>query len=168
MPLIANDFVMRLSGGSANTDANASLGGAKSSTVASASVDALFDSVGSAEATAGDVEYRCVYLHNANASSTMLSAVVWVSSNTPSSGTTLDIGVGTAAVNGTEQTVANESTAPTSVTFSAPSSQGAGLALGDLAPGQHKAIWLRRTVNAATGASASDGFTLGFGADFTS
>jgi hypothetical protein len=44
--------------------------------------------------------------------------VVWISSNTPASDTQIAIGVGTAAVNGTEQTVANESTAPSGVTFS--------------------------------------------------
>lgn len=168
MPLIAGDFVTRLSGGAANSDANASLGGAKSSTVASASVDALFDQVSASEASAGDTEYRCVYLHNGNASSTMLSAVVWISANTPSGSTTLDIGVGTAAVNGTEQTVANESTAPAGVSFSAPASQGAGLALGDIPAGQHKAIWLRRTVSASAPASANDTFTLGYAADYTS
>lgn len=165
MPLVSGDFVVRLSGGSANSDGNASLGGVKSSTVASTSVDALFDQVSSAEASAGDTEYRCVYLHNGNGSSTMLSAVVWISSNTPAS--RLAIGVGTAAVNGTEQTVANESTAPTSVTFSQPASQGAGLALGDIPAGQHKAVWLRRTVAASSGATASDPWTLGFAADYT-
>ena len=168
MPLISGDFVTRLSGGASNADGNASLGGVKSSNAASATVDLLFDGTSSAEATAGDVEYRCVYLHNANASSTMLSSVVWISANTPNASTTLDIGVGTAAVNGTEQTVANESTAPTSVTFSAPATQGAGLALGDIPFGQHKAIWLRRTVTAAAPASANDTWTIAYGADFTS
>lgn len=168
MPLITGDFVSRLSGGAGNSSGNASLGGAKSSSAAPTSLDGLFDQVSSAEAAAGTVEYRCIYLHNGNASSTMLSAVVWISSQTPSAGTALDIGVGTAAVNGTEQTIANETTAPSSVTFSAPASQGAGLALGDLAAGQHKAIWLRRTVTAGAVASASDTFTLGFAADYTS
>ena len=167
MPLITGDFVTRLSGGAGNSNANASLGGAKSANAASTSVDALFDGVGSAEASAGDVEYRCVYLHNGNASSSMLSAVAWVSANTPSANTQIDIGVGTAAVNGTEQTVADESTAPAGVTFSAPSTQGAGLALGDIPAGQHKAIWLRRTVTAGAGASANDTFTLNYGADYT-
>lgn len=168
MPLISDEFAVRLSGGASNADANASLGGVKSSNAASSSIDALFDGVSSAEASAGDVEYRCVYLHNSNVSSSMLSAVVWVSANTPSGSTTLDIGVGTSAVNGTEQTVANEGTAPSGVSFSAPASQGAGLALGDIPAGQHKAIWLRRTVSASAPASANDTFTLGFAADYTS
>lgn len=168
MPLIAGDFVTRLSGGAGNSDGNASLGGAKSANAASASIDALFDQTAAAEATAGDVEYRCVYLHNANATSSMLSAVVWISANTPNANTTLAIGVGTAAVNGTEQTIANESTAPSGVTFSEPASQGAGLALGDIPAGQHKAIWLRRTVTAGAGASANDTWSLGYAADYTS
>jgi hypothetical protein len=167
MPLITGDFVTRLSGGAANASGNASLGGAKSANAASATVDLLFDQVASAEAAAGDVEYRCVYLHNANATSSMLSAVVWVSANTPSSSTTLSIGVGTAAVNGTEQTVADETTASAGVTFSEPASQGAGLALGDIPAGQHKAIWLRRTVTAAAGATANDTWSLGYAADYT-
>jgi len=167
MPLIAGDFVTRLSGGVGNSDGNASLGGVKSANAASASIDALFDQTATAEATAGDVEYRCVYLHNAG-SVTMFSTVVWISSNTPNANTTLDIGVGTAAVNGTEQTIANESTAPSGVSFSAPSNQGAGLALGDIPAGQHKAIWLRRTVTAGAGASANDPWSLGYAADYTS
>lgn len=168
MPLITGDFVTRLSGGAGNASGNASLGGAKSANAASASIDALFDQVASAEAAAGRVEYRCIYLHNSNATSTMLSAVVWVAGNTPSAGTTLDIGVGTAAVNGTEQTVADETTAPVGVAFSAPSTQGAGLALGDIPAGQHRAIWLRRTVTAGAGAIANDTWSLGYGADYTS
>ncbi len=59
----------------------------------------------------------------------------------------------------TEQTVANESTAPTSVTFSQPSNLAGGIALGDIPAGQHRAVWARRTVNAAA-AVASDSFAL--------
>lgn len=168
MPLITGDFVARLSGGAGNASGNASLGGAKSANAASSSVDQLFDQVSSVEAVAGDVEYRCIYLHNANATSAMLSAVVWISANTPLAGSTLAIGVGTSAVNGTEQTVADETAAPAGVTFSEPASQGASLALGDIPASQHRAIWLRRTITAGAGASANDTWTLGFAADYTS
>lgn len=162
MPIITGDFVTRLSGGAANSVGNASLGGAKSSTVMSGSVDALFDATSAAEAVAGDVEYRCVYLHNNSGTDTMTNARVWISANTPLAGTALAIGVGTSAVNGTEQTIADESTAPTSVSFSEPASAAAGLALGTIPPGQHRAIWLRRTVNAGSGSSANDTWTLGY------
>jgi hypothetical protein len=111
---------------------------------------------------AGLVEYRCIYLHNASGADTMIAARAWVISNTPLAGTTLDIGVGTSAVNGTEQTIANEATAPVGVTFSAPAAAASGLALGDIPAGQHRALWLRRTVTAGSGSSASDGWNLGF------
>jgi hypothetical protein len=156
MPIISTDIQYRLSGGAANSDQNASLGGAKSSNSATT---AIFDDVSSAESSAGDTEYRCVYVHNNHGSLTLQSAVIWVQTNTPSSDTTVDIGLGTSAINGTEQTVANENTAPTSVTFSAPSSFGAGLSLGNVPAGQHKAVWVRRTVTAGA-AAAADSFTL--------
>ena len=160
MSIIAGDFVARLSGGAGNASGNASLGGVKSSTAASSTVDQLFDAVSAAEALAGTVEYRCIYLHNANATDTMTSARVWVSANTPLAGTTLDIGVGTAAVNGTEQTIANESTAPTGVSWSTAANEGAALSIGNIPAGQHKAVWVRRTISAAAAANNLDNVVL--------
>lgn len=162
MSIQSTDFVLRLSGGAANTDPAASLGGDKSSTVASASVNGLFDAVSAAEAAAGDVEYRCVYVHNASASDTMTNLVAYVQADTSSAQTALAIGVGASAVNGVETAVANESTAPGGVTFSAPTDAGSGVALGNLAPGQHRALWLRWTVTAGAGATANDAATLVF------
>ena len=52
----------------------------------------------------------------------MQNSVIWIASNTPSADTTIEIALGSSAINGTEQTIANENTAPTGVTFSAPSS----------------------------------------------
>lgn len=162
MAIITANFVTRLTGGAANASGNASLGGVKSANAMSASIDQLFDQTSAAEALAGDVEYRCVYLHNANAADTMTNALVFIGANTPLSSTTLDIGVGTAAVNGTEQTVLDETVAPVGVTFSAPSTAATGLALGTIPAGQHKAIWLRRTVTAASASSANDTWSLSY------
>jgi hypothetical protein len=162
MPVITGDFITRLSGGASNAVGNAALGGAKSSNAISAAINGLFDAVSAAEAAAGRTEYRCVYLHNANASDVMTAARVWIAANTPLAGTQLAIGVGSSAINGTEQTIANETTAPTSVTFTEPASAAAGLALGDIPAGQHRAIWLRRTVTAGSGSSANDTWQLGY------
>lgn len=74
MPIIATDIHYRLSGGAANTDPNASLGGAKSS---AAMPSSIFDDVPSAEATAGSVEYRCIYIHNAHEDLTMLAPRIY-------------------------------------------------------------------------------------------
>ena len=162
MSITAPNFSFRLSGGASNAVGNASLGGVKSSVAVPAGVDGLFDSVSAAEALAGSVEYRCIYLHNASGADTMTTAKVWIDANTPLAGTTLAIGVGSASVNATEQTVGSETAAPTGVSFSEPANAGAGLAVGTLAPGQHKAVWLRRTVSAGAASSPSDTWTLGF------
>lgn len=157
MPIVSSDIKYRLSGGSSNTDPNASLGGAESSTDAPAGT---FDTVSSAEATTGDVEYRCVYVRNTHGTLTLQDAKVWIQANTPGGDTDVEIGLGTTAVGtGNEQTVANESTAPSGVTFSAAASEGAALAIGDIPAGHHKAVWIKRTVNAAA-AAANETFTL--------
>ena len=157
MPITSAEIVYRLSGGAANSNANTSLGGAKSSTVVPA---ALFDDVTSAESAAGDTEYRCFYVHNANASLAMQNAVIYIQANT--TGSRIAIGVGSSAINATEQTVADEGTAPAGVTFYQPANKAAGLALGNIPAGQHRAVWVRRTIGAAT-AAANDTYTLQIG-----
>lgn len=154
MPIISTDIQYRLSGGAANSNANASLGGAKSSV---AVPSGLFDDVTSPESAAGDVEYRCIYVHNNHGSLALQNAVIWISTNT--NGNRVALGVGSSAVNGTEQTVANEDTAPASVAFSQPGSKGAGLALGNIPAGQHRAVWVRRTIAASSSAS-NDAYQL--------
>jgi len=156
MPITSTDLHYRLSGGAATADPLLSIGGVKSSVSADS---AIFDAVTSVEAGAGDAEYRLVYLHNAHATLTALAAKVWIQTNTPSASTDIAIGLAAAGANATETAVANDSTAPAGVTFSQPASLGAGLSLGDLTPGQHYGVWIRRTVTA--GASvAADSFTL--------
>jgi hypothetical protein len=152
MAIQSTDIVQRLSGGASNSAANSALGGAKSSTAAPAG---MFDTVDGPESSAGDVEYRCVYIHNAHGTLTLIGATAAVQTDTPDAGTLVEVGVGSSAVNGTEQTIANESTAPAAVTFSA-----GPVTLGDIPAGQHRALWLRRTVSAGAAAVTGDGYTV--------
>jgi hypothetical protein len=157
MPITSTDLKFHLSGGAANSDPNAALGGAISTTqIVDATVANLFDNVGSAESAAGDTEYRCFYVKNTHATLTLQAAKVYIQTNTPSADTSAEIGLGTSAVNGTEQTVANESTAPSAVTFSSAAGSGNALSIGNIPAGQHKAIWLKRIVNASAAAYNSD------------
>lgn len=156
MPIASADITYRLSGGAANALPNASLGGAMSSNEAGINI---LD-VSSTEATDGRVEVRGVYVRNGHGSLTLIAPVVWLNSNTPSATTTIELGLGTSAQGGTEQTVANETTMPAGVTFSAPTSKATGIALGDIPPGGSRFVWIRRTVNAGTAAIGSDAFTL--------
>lgn len=156
MAIISTDIIYRLSGGAANADPLLSLGGAKSSVAASANI---FDDVSSAEALAGDIEYRCFYIHNAHATLSYLAPKIWIQTNTPSLDTTVAIGLGTAGLNATEQTVANENTAPVTVVFTSPVDFAGGLQMVDIPAGQHYSVWVRRTVSAAA-AAVADSFTL--------
>lgn len=156
---------MRLSGGSGNTDPNASLGGAISSTaVTDNTINNVWDNVSGDETSAGDVEYRCVYIRNSHATLTAYSAKIWIDTNTSSASTTVDIGLGSSAVNGTEQTVANESSAPSAVSFTEPG-VGTELSIGDIPAGEHKAVWIRRTVTAAGSATDDDTYILSVSCD---
>lgn len=166
MPIIASEIEKRLSGGAANSDPNASLGGAKSSvSIVDATLQNLFDKVTSAEAAAGSVKYRCFYVHDANATLTLEAAKVWISQLTSSTDTEIAIGLGSSAINGTEQTVVDEDTAPTAVTFTTPVTEGTALAIGDIPAGQHKAVWVRRTVNAGAAADNLDNAIITFKGD---
>lgn len=166
MPIVNTDIKIRLSGGAANSDVNASLGGARSSTeTVDNTVNNLFDSISGAESTAGDTEYRCVYVYNNHGTLTMQNVRIYILSNTTSADDTWTIGLGTAAINATEQTIANESTAPSGVTFSAPTDYAGGLASADIPAGQHRSIWYKRVVNAGAAAASNNAITLNFDAD---
>ena len=155
MAIIASEIQYRLSGGASNANPLISLGGVKSSVAMGTD---LLDTVTSTEATAGDIEYRCIYVHNANATLALIGSKIWLQLNTV--GSHIAIGLGVAGINSTETAVVDEQTAPVGVTFSTvPTDFSTGLLIGDLPAGQHKAIWLRRTIPAATGL-ATETFTL--------
>lgn len=159
MSVQSADIRYLLSGGAANIDPLLSLGGVRSSN--SASPSTLFDAVKASEIAAGDVEYRCIYVYNSNATFTLTGAVLWLTSNTPSNLSDIAVGLGSSAVNGTEQSTASESAAPIGVAFISAATKAAGLALGDLAPGASRAVWIRRAIS--TGSlvnSVVDPFTL--------
>lgn len=152
----------RLSGGAANTDKNASLGGARSTAgggliPAALTANSIFDDVAGAEEQAGDVEYRCIYIVNSGDVDAQ-NVKVWLT-DTADAETTIAIALAGEGLNGTAETVANENTAPVGEAFSTPTTEGTGLNMGTIPAGQQYGLWFRRTVNAAAGASA-DQFTL--------
>lgn len=119
---------------------------------------ALFDDVLPAESADGRINYRCSYLKNGS-TFTWGDVVAWINANTPSPSTIIEIGVGTSAVNGVEQTVANEETAPDGVTFVPAATKAAGVALGTLPAAGWRAVWFKRTVTAGAAARLSDSWT---------
>ena len=151
MPLILADMKVYLSGGSGNTDPNASIGGAISTTeVSGTALNNLFDNVNPDESLAGDTEYRLFYFKNTNATLTLNTVKAYIVNNTTdnNSAVTLSIGLAAAGLNATETAIANENTAPASVTFSAPTDYAGGLSMGNVPAGQRYGIWVRRVTTA--------------------
>ena len=112
MPIFETDLKVMHSGGASNDLPSASLGGDISAVEVSNSVHAVFGVISSQVANAGSMEYRCVYIKNNHASLHWYNAVVWISSNTPSNKTEVQIALGLSAVNGSETAVATATTAP--------------------------------------------------------
>jgi hypothetical protein len=179
MPIVTGDILFKLAttagsagNSQAQADPNASLGKYISTTLwAGGSLHDLFDAISGDENAASDVEYRCVFVHNSHASITWVAPVVWVASEV-AGGASVAIGVDTTAASAIGSasaqavTIANESTAPAGVSFSAPTTKGTGIALGDIPAGQCRAVWIRRTA-ANSAALNNDGATIQFEGDTT-
>lgn len=152
-------------GNSTAGTANGSLGKYVSTTQwTGGAANDLFDDISGAENAASTVDYRCIFIHNSNASNALQNAVVYLSSEV-AGGASIAIGADTTAASalasGSAQalTVANETTAPAGVTFSSPTTAGAGVSLGNIPSGQVKAFWIRRTASNSA-ALSNDGVTI--------
>ena len=148
----------------AQADPNASLGKYISTTqLSGTALNNLFDDVSGAENTAGTTDYRCFFVHNSNSSNALESAVVYLSGGDPAGGATVTIAVDDTAASAIgsssaqAQTAASE-TSPgsgvTSLSYSAPSSAGSGLSLGDIPAGYCKAVWVKRVTSSVSAVSA--------------
>src|SRR5690606_23496098 len=110
--------------------------------------------------------YRCVYVKNEHATSTLSSAKIFVSTQTPSTDTVVAValdpaGVGDGSSSGVAELIPDELTAPVNATFSPPNNTyETALVIGNLDPGECRAIWVRRTVSVGAAARPSDNFIL--------
>ena len=163
MAITAGEILVKLSttaGAAGNTtaqaDVNQSLGKYMSTTqITDASLNNLFDDLTGSENAAGgsEVEYRCFFFENSNATLTLQNAKVYLVGGDPAGGATMAIALdGTGVVprgqaGAQAEQIANESTAPSGEAFSAPSTYAGGLTpgAGSIPPQQCFAVWVRRT-----------------------
>jgi len=103
----------------------------------------------SAEATAGASKYLALFFANAATAGDITNLKVWVDGTQAG---LVEIGK-EAPVDGAIQLIADEDTAPTGVTFSAPTTSGTALSIGTLTPGDSYGLWRKRYIVAATDAS---------------
>jgi hypothetical protein len=164
MALISNsNLKWYLTGGAGNSSPAASLGGAVSSTEVGSSINNLFDDVTGDEASAGDTEYRCIAFKNTDANANgLLSAKLWIDTQTTSADTSIAIGLDLAGKTSTPDDVADESTAPDPVvTFTTPTSKATGIALpSPMAQNDYIGVWIKRIVTNGAAATASDSCSL--------
>lgn len=166
MTITSAEIKYCLSGGTTNTAPANSIGGARSTVdpggiITSGVLNNLWQDVDATQAQSGSTKYRCIYVRNTNLADTWTSPKIWISTLTTSDDDEVDIGLGTSAVNGTEQSVANENTAPSGVTFSRPITKAGGLTLAaTLTAGQHKAVWVKRTVNPGAASESNNFYVL--------
>lgn len=140
--------------GGASGVAATSLGGVKSANeITSAEDENLFRDITAPE-TLG-IQYYCIYLHNGS-SETYNDIALYISTPTPSIDTQVYFSKGTSAVNGTEQTVADNATEPTGIAWVQRYFDYNALTIASLTPGQHKAVWFKLYQLADAGGSIMD------------
>jgi len=115
----------------------------------------LFDDISQAESAAGDIDYRCFYVKNAHAADTMAGVLLWIDQD-PVGVDSIAIGLDPVGTSGTATTIADVHTAPTGVTFTAPTNETTALNIGTLTTGQYYAVWMQRSVSVTTSATALD------------
>ena len=171
MAITATDILFKysvLTGAAENNTAGTAAGSLgkyiSTTAITTSTLNNLFDDVTGDENAASDVEYRCFFIHNAHATLTLKNTVIWLSAEV-AGGTDTAISVDTTVASAIGDSsaqakqVADESTAPGTQTFSAPTTKGTGLDVGDIAPGYCRAVWVERTATDSA-ALSNDGVTL--------
>lgn len=175
MAITASDIVTRFSvktGSAGDSTAGTAAGslGKYVSTTAWTDGATLFDDISGAENAASTVDYRGIFILNNHGSLTAQNVVIYISAET-AGGAGIALAVdstaasakGNASAQGLE--ITNETTAPAGpLSFSSPTTAGTGIAVGNIAAGQVRQIWIRRTA-ANSAALDNDGFTLGIACD---
>lgn len=118
----------------------------------------VFDTFSGAETAAGGTFYHCLYVKNEHASLTAQNVELYIDSETAHAGVNVEIGLGSSAVNAQEQTIQDEETAPSGVSFSEADGEENALVIGDIPAGQHKAFWVKVTI--APGTTAKTGYAV--------
>jgi hypothetical protein len=149
----------------AQANPNADLGKyASTSAWAGGVANDLFDDISGAENAASTSDYRGLAILNNNTANVLANAAAYISSEV-AGGASVAIGAdptGSLAKGSASAqlvTIANETTAPAGVTFTSPTTYAGGVALGSIAVGFVKGLWIRRAA-ANSSALSADGATF--------
>lgn len=120
-----------------------------------AAANNMWEDILPAQSYAGLTDYHGYYVHNAHPSIGLIDCKLYIATQTTGVDATW-IGLGTSAIDATEQTIANSTTSPSGVTFSQPGTLGAAISLGALGAGSHRAFWEKRVCPATNVADTAD------------
>lgn len=114
-------------------------------------VDVFNDIFGQSNGTLpAGATYRCVMLKNGPGQN-LNNLKIWIGAQDNPIAIALETPA--SQPDGAVQTIANESTAPTGVFFSSPTTSGGGLSVTNLAPNQQVGLWIKRDLTAASAAA---------------
>ena len=116
------------------------------------SFNSSFGNIDEDEAADGSVKHQCWYVKN-EGTQARFNIDIEIKENTPSDFTLVEIGAGTAGVNGVEQTIAGKEGVPSGVSFDVQK-----VPVPNLQPGEHYGFWLRRTLDAGNDEEVEDDF----------
>lgn len=176
MPIVTGDILRKYSttAGSAGNSNSGTMAGSlgkyiSTTQITTAVSNNLFPDISGSENSSSNADYKAEFVHNSHGSLTLQSGVIWISSEV-AGGATIAIGVDTTAASAIGSSsaqalqIADKNTAPSGVSFSSPTTKGAGVAMGDIAAGFCRALWWRRTA-ANTAALSGDGGVVRYEAD---
>ena len=156
-------FQIFFSGGAANTDPNASLGAAISTTqMTDATLENMFDNIKRKEILVGKTEYRGLYIKNSHATLPVHGAVIYVDQDPNQTQVSFGLdpaGSGDGTTTGVMQTISTEDTVPTGVTFEDVNEFKVKLPLPTLKPLEVVGVWMKRI---AVGSGSAETLTVGF------
>ncbi len=165
-----SDIKVYLSGGSGNTDPNDSLGGERSTTIMTDNnLHNLFAKVDASEADSGSTKYRGIYIRNEHGSLTLQDAIAFVSAQSTSTDTHIELGVA-AEITGVEmQTITADTDAPTiSGSWVSITGEGNGSELDSLGSNIKRGLWIKRVVSPSAVAYGNDTAKFGVRGETTS
>lgn len=169
MAIAASDIKLRISGANASaTDPNGSYGGAMSTVSGGIIVTNVLnndmDDITSAEASSGITIYHNYYYKNEHGSLTYISPKFYIDTQTNSGDTSVAMALVAEAKNVATTRLANETTAPSGITFTTPANYAGGIAIGSLDSGDYRGIWVKYIVGSSASA-VLDSYTLGIQGD---
>ena len=151
---MAASIVLRLTGGSSNSNPSLSLGGAGSSIKVSTIVlNNLFNNVTPEVAESGIVQYRAIDLHNTG--DDIADSITMYLSETLSVGSSLSCGL-----DATMQSIINDNMPPSAMHFSSPTVADP-LVISPIAVNGRQRVWICRTISPETTNYRNDTGTIG-------